>query len=656
MTALEKARNADVIVKASGVGVFDELLEAAVLQLRNSSNTIIFWDVDAPATLDRIKLNPFDPFAALIPDYDIILTYGGGEPVVQAYKSLGARECVPIYNALDPTTHHPVRPKSEFEADLVFLGNRLPDRETRVEEFFMSPASSLPDHRFLLGGSGWSDKQMPDNVRYLDHVFTSDHNAFNSTPRAVLNISRESMARYGFSPATRVFEAAGAGACIITDKWEGVELFLEPNREILIAQNGEEVAEYVRSLTSDEACSIGQAALSRVRAEHTYQHRAVQLESLLLGIRQKAISLANTADKAVSRHLNIVMLGLSITSSWGNGHATTYRGLVRGLAELGHDVLFLERDVPWYSANRDMPDPPFGRTELYHSLSDLKDRFAADVRDADLVIVGSYIPEGVAVGEWVTSNAIGLTAFYDIDTPVTLSKLENNDLEYLSRELIPRYQLYLSFTGGPVLGLLESFYHSPSARPLYCSFDPQIYYPEKQSMQWDMGYLGTYSDDRQPVLEKLMLEPARQWKQGRFVVAGPQYPHSIDWPINVYRMEHVSQSDHRRFYNSQRFTLNITRADMIRLGFSPSVRLFEAAACGTPIISDWWDGLDMIFEPEREILIARSQADVLSYLRDIPEQERLEIGKRARDRVIIQHTALHRAQELENYVLNYSAR
>jgi spore maturation protein CgeB len=175
-------------------------------------------------------------------------------------------------------------------------------------------------------------------------------------------------------------------------------------------------------------------------------------------------------------------------------------------------------------------------------------------------------------------------------------------------------------------------------------------------MQWDMGYLGTYSDDRQPVLEKLMLEPARQWKQGRFVVAGPQYPHSIDWPINVYRMEHVSQSDHRRFYNSQRFTLNITRADMIRLGFSPSVRLFEAAACGTPIISDWWDGLDMIFEPEREILIARSQADVLSYLRDIPEQERLEIGKRARDRVIIQHTALHRAQELENYVLNYSAR
>ena len=281
--ALEEASSADLIVKASGVGVFDELLEASVLELKKPNTLIVFWDVDAPATLDRVQNNPSDPFLDLIPHYDLILTYGSGEPVVKAYKALGARECVPIYNALDPTTHHPVAPEPRFECKLGFLGNRLPDRESRVEEFFLRAAAELPHEHFLLGGNGWDDKPLPSNVKYLGHVYTRDHNAFNCTPQAVLNISRESMARYGFSPATRVFEAAGAGACIITDVWEGIELFLEPGREVLVAQDGLMVAEHLRNLTPEKAHAIGKAAYRRIIAEHTYTHRIAQLETLLKG-------------------------------------------------------------------------------------------------------------------------------------------------------------------------------------------------------------------------------------------------------------------------------------------------------------------------------------------------------------------------------------
>ncbi len=281
LRAVESARDADLIVKASGVGVFDELLEQAVLSLKRTTNTVVFWDVDAAATLDRLLRTTDDPFAALIPSYDAIFTYGGGAPVIRAYRQLGAKECVPIYNALDPATHFPVAPDEQFAGDLAFLGNRLPDRETRVEEFFLKPAQQLPGSQFLLGGSGWSDKPKTANIRYFDHVYTRDHNAFNSTPRAVLNISRESMARYGFSPATRIFEAAGAAACIITDAWEGVDLFFEPGEEILVAVNGDEVAECMRSLTYDKAKMIGAAAYRRVTAEHTYAHRATQIDTLL---------------------------------------------------------------------------------------------------------------------------------------------------------------------------------------------------------------------------------------------------------------------------------------------------------------------------------------------------------------------------------------
>jgi spore maturation protein CgeB len=284
---LDEAREADLIVKASGIGVLDSILESAILDARKPGSLVAFWDVDAPATLDRIETNPGDPFRALLSRYDVIFTYGGGAPVVNAYERAGARLCVPIYNALDELTHGPVGADARFESDLAFLGNRLPDREARVDEFFFTVAEQMPDRRFIIGGNGWDSRRIPANVRRIGHVYTADHNAFNCTPRAVLNISRESMARYGFSPATRVFEAAGAGACIITDHWEGIECFLEPGEEILVARSGKEVISHLRDLTPERARQIGQAARRRILAEHTYEHRARKVEQVLEKLQNK---------------------------------------------------------------------------------------------------------------------------------------------------------------------------------------------------------------------------------------------------------------------------------------------------------------------------------------------------------------------------------
>jgi spore maturation protein CgeB len=287
LRAVEAARGADVIVKTSGVGVCDEVLQAAVPARKAAHALAIYWDVDAPATLDRLAANPADPLHPLLPQYDLVLTYGGGDPVVRAYTAAGARACVPIYNALDPETHHPVPADPRFAADLGFLGNRLPDREQRVEAFFLAAAERLPLRRFLIGGNGWHDKPMPSNVRQVGHVYTRDHNAFNCTPLAVLNINRDSMARYGFSPATRVFEAAGAGACLITDAWEGIEQFLAPGEEVLVASDGEDVASIVAGLDAARAAAIGAAACRRVLTEHTYARRVLEVESVL-GVRAVA--------------------------------------------------------------------------------------------------------------------------------------------------------------------------------------------------------------------------------------------------------------------------------------------------------------------------------------------------------------------------------
>ncbi|MCW3796581.1 glycosyltransferase [Sphingomonas sp. BN140010] len=278
---LAEAAAADIVVKASGVGVYDDELLEGVIDRSAPHALKVYWDVDAAATLEELAGAPDHPLRRRLPEFDLVLTYGGGPPVIRQYEAFGARRCVPIYNALDPATHHPVAPEPRFASDLAFLANRLPDREARVEEFFLRAAARLPDKRFLLGGNGWQGKGMPGNVSAIGHVGTADHNAFNCTPQAVLNVARDSMANIGFSPATRVFEAAGAAACLITDAWEGIELFLKPDSEVLVARDGQDVADLLEALTPERARSIGQAALARVLAEHTYERRGVEADRIL---------------------------------------------------------------------------------------------------------------------------------------------------------------------------------------------------------------------------------------------------------------------------------------------------------------------------------------------------------------------------------------
>ncbi|MCE6950189.1 glycosyltransferase [Cereibacter sphaeroides] len=343
--------------------------------------------------------------------------------------------------------------------------------------------------------------------------------------------------------------------------------------------------------------------------------------------------------------LDIVIIGLTLSSSWGNGHATTYRALLRGLAAEGHRVLFLERDVPWYAANRDLPEPDFCDLRLYGSASDLTGRWAARLRSADAVIIGSYVPEGREVIDAVAALGPRLLCFYDIDTPVTMDLLDRREEEFLAARQVPRFDIYFSFSGGEVLRHLEESRGAREACALYCSVDPEYYRPLPVEPQWDLGYLGTYSPDRQPTLEALLIEPARRLPGRRFVVAGPSYPDGIDWPANVERIEHLAPGDHAAFYSSQRYTLNVTRAAMRRMGWSPSVRLFEAAACGVPVISDEWRGLDELLPDGEAILIASTPEDVVRIL-EAGEGVRQSIGRAARARVLKDHTGQARALEL----------
>jgi len=280
-SVVTEAARADVVVKASGVGVFDNELLEGVMAASRPDAIRIFWDVDAPATLAELRESPEHPLRRTLPALDFVLTYGGGSPVVGAYEGFGARRCIPIYNALDPSTHHPAPVDERFKADLSFLGNRLPDREARVEQFFLEPAARLPNRSFLIGGNGWETKGMPSNVRHIGHVYTRDHNAFNTSPLAVLNIARDSMATTGYSPATRVFEAAGAGACLITDAWVGLELFLKEGEEVLVARDGKDVADHVEVLNPERAKAIGDAARRRIMAEHTYARRGAEVDTIL---------------------------------------------------------------------------------------------------------------------------------------------------------------------------------------------------------------------------------------------------------------------------------------------------------------------------------------------------------------------------------------
>ena len=346
--------------------------------------------------------------------------------------------------------------------------------------------------------------------------------------------------------------------------------------------------------------------------------------------------------------MRLVFLGLSITSSWGNGHATTYRALLRSLAARGHDVLFLERDVPWYAGNRDLPSPPYCRLGLYSSLEELRDRFTGELRHADLVVVGSFVPDGTEVARWAL-EAGPCAAFYDIDTPVTLAALEAGGCEYLTPDLVPGFDLYLSFTGGPVLELLARRHGARRARALHCSADTDLYRPVDRTTRWALGYLGTYSPDRREGVERLLAQPAAALPTEGFVVAGPGHSRAGEWPSNVELIEHLPPARHPGFYCSQGFTLNVTRRDMRRAGWSPSVRLFEAAACGVPVISDFWPGLEDFFEVGSEILVAGTKDQVLRIVRGTPERERRRIGERARARFLADHSPDRRAEDLEEY-------
>jgi spore maturation protein CgeB len=349
--------------------------------------------------------------------------------------------------------------------------------------------------------------------------------------------------------------------------------------------------------------------------------------------------------------VKIVICGLSITSSWGNGHATTFRALTRALRARGHEIIFFEKDVEWYASNRDMPEPPFCRVHLYEHWQDVSNLLRRELAGADIAMVGSFCPDGIQAIDLMLESAAGVKAFYDIDTPITLSKLRQGDTDYLRRDQIPGFDVYFSFTGGSMLQELQSRFGARNAVPLYCSFDPDRYRwrePDPR-YQCDLSYMGTYAPDRQKKLEELFCKPADAMPEKEFLLAGPQYPAQIVWPNNVRRIVHLEPEFHPYFYSSSLFTLNLTRDEMVRAGYSPSVRIFEAAGCGAAIISDAWPGIETFFNLGEEILLASSPPDVVSFLR-MDRGEARKIGRRAQERVLAEHSSARRAIEFEQIV------
>jgi spore maturation protein CgeB len=355
--------------------------------------------------------------------------------------------------------------------------------------------------------------------------------------------------------------------------------------------------------------------------------------------------------------LKIVVFGLSITSSWGNGHATTYRAFLAGLQKRGHQIVFFEKNEEWYASNRDMPSPEFCQVCLFDHWRSALPSVRQEIEHCDVAIVGSYFPEGIRVADELANSKVPIKIFYDIDTPITLSKLRAGGAEYLQPQQVRNFDLYLSFTGGPILYQIKQEFHAQRALPFYCSFEPQKYRPRGvyRRYQCDLSYMGTYAADRQPKLEGLFIAPALNAPTRKFLLAGPQYPAKIKWPRNVRRIKHLSPRWHPHFYSSSRLTLNVTRQAMAEWGFSPSVRLFEAAACACPIISDIWPGLDTILKPGEEVLIAENSNAVMSFLRDTDDLQLQRIGQLARERVLEEHSSGRRAEEFEKHVSSVSA-
>jgi spore maturation protein CgeB len=356
--------------------------------------------------------------------------------------------------------------------------------------------------------------------------------------------------------------------------------------------------------------------------------------------------------------MKIVIFGLAITSSWGNGHATTYRSLCKALARRGHRIEFVEKDTEWYRGNRDMPRPEFCSVTLYEDWNTSRRKLVQLTKDADAVVIGSYFPDAIAATTELLAAGCGPLIFYDIDTPITIAQLRSRGAtEYLDPQLIPFYAAYLSFAGGPLLREVQERFGSPQAVPFYCSVDPDLHRPAEVNGRYrcELSYLGTYAADRQPALMRMLNEAAAQMPQSKFIVAGPMYPRAIPWKKNVKRIIHLSPSKHPSFYSSSRFTLNLTRDDMVASGYAPSVRLFEAAACGAAILSDWWEGLDQFLAPGREVLLVRDTCDVTGVLRGMTDAERKRIGQAARERILAHHTSRHRAMQFEEIVGRCSA-
>lgn len=351
--------------------------------------------------------------------------------------------------------------------------------------------------------------------------------------------------------------------------------------------------------------------------------------------------------------MKITIFGLSITSSWGNGHATTFRALCEALHRCGHKIVFFEHNVEWYQSNRDMPHPPFCEVKIFESWDEILPVVRAELRGTDVAVVGSYFPDAIMVLEEILPSSVPVKAFYDIDTPITVrSLIDKGKAEYLLKSHLPGLDIYFSFTGGHMLKQLESELGAPFAVPLYCSVDPRKHHelPVNPRYACDMSYMGTYAPDRQAKIDELLCIPARCLPRQKFIVAGPQYPAQIAWPENVERIVHLEPQHHPRLYSSSRITLNITRRDMVLAGYSPSVRLFEAAACGATIASDNWPGLETFFVPGKEILLPTGSDDVVRYLRDYDANELRRIGRAARERVLISHTSEVRAREFEQAV------
>ncbi|KAA6456969.1 glycosyltransferase [Acidobacteria bacterium AB60] len=351
--------------------------------------------------------------------------------------------------------------------------------------------------------------------------------------------------------------------------------------------------------------------------------------------------------------MKIVFYGLTITSSWGNGHATTYRSLLKALAARGHQLLFVEKDVEWYRNNRDLPQPEFCAVSLYDDWRESARSLLSISRGADAIVIGSYFPDAIPLTTALVDNGFDPILYYDIDTPITFTQLcSAGRTDYLDAALIPFYSAYLSFTGGPILREIETRFGSPRALPFYCSVDADVYrpFPPRAAFQCDLSYLGTYAPDRQAKLEGFLNDTARTLPEAHFIVAGPQYPDTLQWPTNVQRIIHLSPQEHPQFYSSSRFTLNLTRSDMVKAGYSPSVRLFEASACGAAIVSDAWPGLEDFLAPGQEVLLPADAYDVAQILTAMPEQERARYGRQARERILAHHTSAHRALQFEQIV------